>query len=126
MKNGQFEDEDGTQEWFLNGNRHREDGPAVIYPDGTQSWWVNNKLHREDGPAVIYPDGTKEWHVNGNYHREDGPVIIDADESQCWYVHGKHITLDVIQWFEEFNITYETMEFEDKMALKFFIRGLAT
>jgi len=59
-------DADKNHHWYLSGKRHREDGPAVIYPDGTQVWWQNNKLHREDGPAQIWADGTKEWWINGN------------------------------------------------------------
>jgi hypothetical protein len=54
----------GTQEWRLNGNRHREDGPAIIRPDGTQVWYLNDKRHREDGPAIIWSNGTKEWWLN--------------------------------------------------------------
>jgi len=53
------------REWRLNGNLHREDGPAVEYADGTREWWVNGKLHREDGPAIEWADGDQEWWVNG-------------------------------------------------------------
>ena len=35
--------EDRT-EWYLNGKRHREDGPANEWADGTKSWWVNGNL----------------------------------------------------------------------------------
>ena len=57
----------GTQWWYLNGKRHREnDLPAIIRPDGTKYWCLNGKLHREnDLPAIIYPDGTQEWWLNG-------------------------------------------------------------
>ena len=55
----------GSKLWFLNGKRHREDGPAVEYPDGQKQWWLNHNLHREDGPAIEYPDGTKSWYLNG-------------------------------------------------------------
>ena len=102
MKNGYYE-ENGTQLWYLNGELHREDGPAAIGTNGTQIWYLYDKCHSEDGPAVIWSNG-----------------------DQIWYVNGKCITDEVTQWFEEFNLTFETMEFEDKMALKFFIRGLAT
>lgn len=94
--------------------------------NGNKSWWLNGRYHREDGPAIIYSDGYQSWYLNGKLHREDGPAIIDVDGTPSWYVTGKRITNEVNQWFEEFNLTYDTMEFEDKMALKFFIRGLAT
>ena len=55
---------DGTQVWYKNGKRHREDGPARIDPDGTQFWYLNDKLHRENGPAVIYLDGRQEFYQN--------------------------------------------------------------
>ena len=33
---------------------------------GVKKWLNNNgQLHRTDGPAVIYPDGTKEYWING-------------------------------------------------------------
>lgn len=51
-------------EYRLNGQLHREDGPAVEYSDGTKVWWVKGKLHREDGPAFEHPDGRKQWWVN--------------------------------------------------------------
>ena len=126
MKNRYYETHDGHQFWYLNDELHREDGPAIIYSDGSQGWYINGKCHREDGPAYIHEDGTQEWWVNGKLHREDGPAIIWSDGINQWHVNGKNITPEVNQWFKEYNLTYDTMEFEDKMALKFFIRGLAT
>jgi len=57
-------DEIGTQEWFHNGLRHREDGPSVITTDGSQEWHRNGKRHREDGPAVICASGTRYWYLD--------------------------------------------------------------
>ena len=51
----------GTKEWYLNGQRHREDGPAVEYANGDKYWYLNGQLHREDGPAVEKADGSKLW-----------------------------------------------------------------
>lgn len=79
---------DGTQEWYLNGKLHREDGPACIWPDGYQEWWLNGQLHREDGPARIGTDGTQVWYRNGQRHREDGPAYIQPDEYQEWWRNG--------------------------------------
>ena len=61
----------GHKEWYLNGNLHREDGPAIEHPDGTKYWYLNGKLHREDGPAVEYPDGRKFWYLNGKEYTEE-------------------------------------------------------
>jgi hypothetical protein len=44
--------------WYINGKRHREDGPAIEYSDGGKAWYINDKRHREDGPAIEYSDGS--------------------------------------------------------------------
>ena len=56
----------GSKEWRLNGQRHREDGPAIEWANGTKEWWVNDQRHRLDGPAREWADGSKEWWINGN------------------------------------------------------------
>ena len=61
----------GTQSWWLNGERHRENGPAYISVCGTKQWYLNGKLHREDGPALIGANGVQEWWVNGNRLTEE-------------------------------------------------------
>jgi antitoxin component YwqK of YwqJK toxin-antitoxin module len=53
------------EHYFLNGNFHRADGPAIIcyYPNGnirSEHYYVNGNRHRIYGPAVIY------YHKNGN------------------------------------------------------------
>lgn len=35
------------------------------YLNGSMFWYLNNIRHREDGPAILYPDGYKEWWLNG-------------------------------------------------------------
>jgi hypothetical protein len=55
---------DGTRIWWLNGEPHRTDGPAVERANGTRKWYLNGKLHRTDGPAAEYADGTREWYLN--------------------------------------------------------------
>jgi len=62
---------DGTKEWYFNGKRHREDGPAVEHPSGAKAWFLKGKRHRKDGPAVEFPNGTKEWWIKGEKIRED-------------------------------------------------------
>ena len=65
MKNGLIIDEDGTKEWWLNGEHHREDGPACEWASGNKEWYLNGQRHREDGPAVEWANGDKEWYLNG-------------------------------------------------------------
>ena len=56
---------DGTKFWYLNGQRHREDGPAIEYANGHKSWYRNGQRHREDGPAIERANGDKEYWIKG-------------------------------------------------------------
>ena len=64
MKEICVSDRQGNKFWYLNGELHREDGPAIERANGTKYWYINDKLHREDGPAMEYADGTKVWYLN--------------------------------------------------------------
>jgi len=96
-------DEDKT-EWYFNGKRHREDGPAIERADGAKEWYLNGKLHREDGPAVRCANGTISWWINGKLHKEDGPAVIWADGGKEWRLHGLRLSE------EEFNKRTKTKE----------------
>ena len=61
----------GVKVWYLNGNRHREDGPAIEYWDGSKYWFLNDERHREDGPAIEHFDGTKVWYLNNVEYSEE-------------------------------------------------------
>ena len=77
---------------------------VAVYPDGDKKWYLNGELHREDGPAIEYNDGTKKWFLNGELHREDGPAIEWGGDdkywfkrrreagSKHWYLKGKPLT----------------------------------
>jgi hypothetical protein len=51
--------EQESQEWRLDGELHREDGPAIEGSDGAREWFLNSKRHREDGPAIERADGKR-------------------------------------------------------------------
>jgi hypothetical protein len=87
----------GDKHWYLNGKRHREDGPAIEFSNGDKYWYLNDLIHREDGPAVEESDGYKAWYLNGKRHREDGPAVEESDGEKYWYLNGEHLTE------EEFN-----------------------
>jgi hypothetical protein len=36
-----------------------------VYPDGNKYWCLNGELHREDGPACEYASGYKVWYLDG-------------------------------------------------------------
>ncbi len=55
---------DGTKWWYEDGEvSRRGDKPAVIWWNGVEEWWEAGVRHRETGPAVIFP-------VNDNVHPE--------------------------------------------------------
>jgi hypothetical protein len=71
--------EDGDRHWYLNGERHREDGPAIEYANGDRFWYLHGKLHRTAGPAVEFADGTPYWFLHGNQVTEEA-VMNPAKE----------------------------------------------
>ncbi len=48
MKDGLYIDSNGNKHWFLNGERHRTDGPAVEFKDGTKLWYLNDESLSEN------------------------------------------------------------------------------
>ena len=55
----------GNKEWYQNGKRHREDGPAIEMANGSKEWFLNGRRHRTDGLAIEMANGNKLWHLNG-------------------------------------------------------------
>ena len=91
-----YDDGEGCKAWYLHGKKHREGAPAVENPDGSRCWFLNGELHREGGPAVETPNpyfgGDRkmvEYYVHGKLHREDGPALDDGDGQREWYLDGK-------------------------------------
>ena len=84
----------GTKHWWLNGNRHRSDGPAIEYANGYKAWFLNGKRHRTDGPAVECSDGTKHWYLNGKLHRTDGPAIEWPNGTKQWFLNDKYVSME--------------------------------
>lgn len=78
--------------WFLDGLRHREDGPAIQTSDGVTAWYLHGNLHREDGPAFEFISSNnvwcKAWYLNGLLHRENGPAIEASNGSNYWFLNG--------------------------------------
>jgi len=87
-------DADGDKLWYLNGNFHRTDGPAVELADGHKAWYLNGKCHRTDGPAIEWPNGDKRWYLNGNFHRTDGPAIECSDGTKYWYLNDERVEME--------------------------------
>ena len=68
---------------------------------GSQRWYLNGKRHREDGPAIVYTDGHQEWCLNDKYHREDGPAIIRSNGYQSWYFENRKVTEEWISRYQK-------------------------
>ena len=53
---------------------HRENGPAYSSQDQDgylyQAWYVNGERHRVGGPAIIHRDGPVSWFLNGVQYTE--------------------------------------------------------
>jgi len=43
---------------------------VIVGDDGSKCWYLNGDLHREDGPAVEYANGDKYWYLNGIEYSE--------------------------------------------------------
>ena len=84
---------DGTKEWFLNGKRHREDGPAVERASGTKEWFLNGLLHREDGPAIEYHNGGKSWILHGGWVYPEQLVDLHLSRGTFCYYNEETDTL---------------------------------
>jgi len=98
-------------EYYIHGNRHRENGPAVVWGNGHREYWIDGKLHREDGPAIDSPNykaywvngekvtefdvckienGNKIWrNKEGGIHRINGPAFISSSgHHKQWCQNG--------------------------------------
>jgi len=43
-----------------------------VYGNGDKYWYLNGKRHREDGPAIEFTDSDfKAWYLNGVAHTEE-------------------------------------------------------
>ena len=42
-----------------------------VYSNGDKHWRLNGELHKEDGPAIEFETGDKFWFLNGDNLTED-------------------------------------------------------
>jgi hypothetical protein len=93
-----MEPEGAHQEWWLNGRRHRIDGPAIIETDGYNHWYLHGKRYRIDMPATDKYLIQQMWFRDGALHgqcSETGtaePAIVltgrDGNVEKHWYENG--------------------------------------
>jgi hypothetical protein len=70
---------------------HREDGPALIYDDGS-IWYLNGQRHRINGPAVQQKNGEQHWYIKGNRYSN-----INAWAKAALEFEGKEPTHEMIE-----------------------------
>jgi hypothetical protein len=86
----------GNKSWYLNGQLHREDGPAIEYVDGGKAWFLNGKRHREDGPAFEYVSGEKCWYLEDvTYSKSEHKAEMERRNNTC---NGKTVTIEGKQY----------------------------
>jgi hypothetical protein len=99
-----------TEEYWINNQLSRADGPSVIQfvittPDANRRfervfdycWYTEGKLNRVGAPAKEFASGTTEWWSMGVRTRLDGPALVEfigrTEDDQplfnnYWYVNG--------------------------------------
>ena len=64
--------------WYLNGELHRVDGPAIEFANGSKYWYLDGKRHRIDGPAVDWANGYKQYCINGERVTKEAQEVLYA------------------------------------------------
>jgi len=94
-----IEHPNGDKWWYKEGEVHRLNAPACI-SSGIEVWRVNGDLHREDGPAIKVKKGyynrydnwyhgiIEGWYRHGIRHREGGAAVIYKDKRREWWLNG--------------------------------------
>ena len=83
---------DGTKSWYLNGDLHRKNGPAIEWANGDKYWYHKDDLHRKYGPAILKTNGDKHWYRYGERHCEHGPAIEWANGDKSWFLNDKELS----------------------------------
>lgn len=85
----------GVIRWYnAMGHLHSTKGPAYISPTGTKCWYLDGRRHRIEGPAVERP-GQNEWWVHDRRFTEDEfNLFVDQDTGEVLAPLGKKLTYD--------------------------------
>lgn len=85
--------DDGIERWLNEaGELHRVGKPAYINPtSGYESYWFNGQRHREDGPAIIWGDGIEFYYFDGiSYSKKEWQKLVSSTQSCA----GKIVEID--------------------------------
>jgi hypothetical protein len=89
-------DDNGDKHWWLDGKRHRVDGPAIEHADGSKRWYLHDKLHRVDGPAIEWASGGKRWYLDGKELTES--QWLEAVKPKVASCVGKLVEVDGVKY----------------------------
>ena len=64
---------------------------VYVHDDGGRTWFLNGKRHREDGPAVERADGTKAWFLNGE-------KLTEAEFKKCTACSGTIVGIKGVKY----------------------------
>jgi hypothetical protein len=108
---------------------------SIKFANGSEEWYFNGELHREKEPAKIYLNGMKFWYRHGYLHRLDGPAITGRSIFSFysdWYIYGINYNefdhLKIITVWKNYieNIT-KKVKYRYKLLLEqYFIEDIVT
>lgn len=90
-----------VEEYYLDGKKHRDDGPATIFRNHRMieaKYYRNGRLHRDGGPALVEQDANgsiveQHFYRFGELHRENGPATFwrlgDGSTVEQYFQDGK-------------------------------------
>lgn len=74
---------------------HHETEPALITQEKEISYYLNGDMHRVDGPAHIFPY-SEAWYLNDKLHRLNGPAYtlrkINNTVVYTWWINGVQLS----------------------------------
>jgi hypothetical protein len=67
-----------------------------VYASGSKFWYLNEQRHREDGPAVDCADGHKCWYLEDvMYSKSEYKAEMERRKDTC---NGKIVTIEGKQY----------------------------
>ena len=65
-----------------------------IYDNGDKQWYLDGKRHRTDGPAIEWSDGTKHWYLDGKGLSEQ-EFLAKTQPAPC---NNKFVEVDGVRY----------------------------
>ncbi len=94
--------EDGDIFWYNKEEQlHRLNGPAVENSDGYEykAYWINGNLHNLEGPAVIHPNGEVEyWIESKRYSKDDWEKKVQKIKSSTKSLENQEVEVNGIKY----------------------------